>query len=107
MSIDLANLSVSELQNLQKELSNQFKTRQSQNLKEARAAIKEVEARYGFTAEEILASKKKVSASEKNTVDAKFRNPENSEETWTGRGKKPKWVETALKAGKNIDDLKI
>jgi len=85
MSIDLSNLSFEELQNIQKELQVQFKTRQSQNLKEARAAIKAVEAKYGYTAEEILAGKKVI-----NAVEAKYRNPENNEETWTGRGKKPK-----------------
>jgi DNA-binding protein H-NS len=27
--------------------------------------------------------------------------------TWTGRGKKPKWVVDALAGGRNIDDLLI
>ncbi|MES2206745.1 MAG: H-NS histone family protein [Pseudomonadota bacterium] len=102
MSIDLSNLSFEELQNVQKELQIQFKARQSQNLKEARAAIKQIEDKYGFTAEEILAGKKVI-----NTVDAKYRNPENNEETWTGRGKKPKWVQDALSNGKNLEELKI
>ncbi|MES2206350.1 MAG: H-NS histone family protein [Pseudomonadota bacterium] len=102
MSVDLTNLSFTDLQNLQKELQNQFKTRQSQNLKEARAAIKEVESRYGYTVEEILAGKKAA-----NSVEAKFRNPENNEETWTGRGKKPKWVQDALANGQSLDNFKI
>ena len=37
----------------------------------------------------------------------KYRNPDNSAETWTGRGRQPKWVAAALASGKSLDDLKI
>ena len=38
---------------------------------------------------------------------AKYRNPSNPQETWTGRGRKPKWVEKALSDGKSLDDLAV
>jgi DNA-binding protein H-NS len=41
------------------------------------------------------------------TVLPKFRNPEQPSETWTGRGKKPRWLTAQLKAGKPIDDFRI
>ena len=37
----------------------------------------------------------------------KYRNPLNIAETWSGRGKQPGWVLTALKAGKTLGDLAI
>jgi DNA-binding protein H-NS len=37
----------------------------------------------------------------------KYRNPENPKQTWTGRGKRPNWLNDALKAGKSLDDLSI
>lgn len=40
-------------------------------------------------------------------VPPKYRNPDNASETWTGRGRKPKWVEAALASGKSLDDIKI
>ncbi|RME59368.1 H-NS histone family protein [Candidatus Parcubacteria bacterium] len=40
-------------------------------------------------------------------VPPKYRNPDNPAETWTGRGRKPKWVEEALNQGKTLDDLLI
>jgi DNA-binding protein H-NS len=40
-------------------------------------------------------------------VSAKYRNPDNPEETWAGRGRKPKWVEDHLARGASIDDLLI
>jgi DNA-binding protein H-NS len=41
------------------------------------------------------------------TVFPKFRNPEQPSETWTGRGKKPRWLAAQLKSGKQIDDFRI
>lgn len=40
-------------------------------------------------------------------VAPKYRNPANKSETWTGRGRQPKWVAAALKSGKKIEDLAI
>ena len=41
------------------------------------------------------------------TVFPKFRNPEQPSETWTGRGKKPRWLTEQLKSGKQLDDFRI
>jgi DNA-binding protein H-NS len=35
----------------------------------------------------------------------KYQNPERPFETWSGRGKRPRWVVAQLRAGKNVDDL--
>jgi len=40
-------------------------------------------------------------------VRAKYRNPDNHEETWAGRGRKPKWVEERLAQGASLDNLLI
>jgi DNA-binding protein H-NS len=40
-------------------------------------------------------------------VAPKFRNPDNPSETWAGRGLKPRWVVSALKAGHKLEDLLI
>lgn len=36
-----------------------------------------------------------------------YRNPNNPEETWTGRGRKPKWLVAALDAGSTVDQCRI
>ena len=38
---------------------------------------------------------------------AKYANPENKTETWTGRGRKPNWLVARLKKGAKIDDFAI
>lgn len=36
----------------------------------------------------------------------KYRNPQTSE-TWSGRGKRPRWLVAAMKSGKRIEDFRI
>jgi DNA-binding protein H-NS len=38
---------------------------------------------------------------------AKYANPENKSETWTGRGRKPNWLVARLKKGAKMDDFAI
>jgi DNA-binding protein H-NS len=40
-------------------------------------------------------------------VHPKYRNPERPAETWSGRGKQPRWVGALLRKGKKINDLLI
>jgi DNA-binding protein H-NS len=40
-------------------------------------------------------------------VAPKYRNPQNPEETWAGRGLRPKWLTAAIKGGKSADDFLI
>jgi DNA-binding protein H-NS len=40
-------------------------------------------------------------------VYPKYRNPADPSETWSGRGKQPRWLVSALKSGKSIEDLEI
>jgi DNA-binding protein H-NS len=37
----------------------------------------------------------------------KYQNPENSTETWSGRGRRPRWVQAQLKAGRKLEHFLI
>ena len=37
----------------------------------------------------------------------KYRNTDNNEETWTGRGRKPTWLVDALATGRKLEDFAI
>jgi DNA-binding protein H-NS len=39
--------------------------------------------------------------------DAKYRNKNNQNETWSGHGRKPKWVEDWIMNGNSLEDLLI
>jgi DNA-binding protein H-NS len=40
-------------------------------------------------------------------VFPKYRNPEEPSETWSGRGKQPRWLTAALKTGHKIEEFVI
>jgi DNA-binding protein H-NS len=40
-------------------------------------------------------------------VYPKYQNPQEPSETWSGRGKQPRWLVKALQTGKKIDDFRI
>ena len=40
-------------------------------------------------------------------VFPKFRNPQVPSETWSGRGKRPRWLSAALKSGRKIEEFVI
>jgi DNA-binding protein H-NS len=40
-------------------------------------------------------------------VAAKFRNPDRPSESWSGRGRRPRWLDAQLRSGKQIDDFRI
>jgi DNA-binding protein H-NS len=40
-------------------------------------------------------------------VHPKYKNPERPSETWSGRGKQPRWVAAYIRTGKKVDDLLV
>jgi DNA-binding protein H-NS len=80
---------------------------------EAILAVKVTEQRRALEAElsklgGYRPGKKSTGASgRRGPVAAKYRNPENPQETWAGRGLKPRWLAAALKSGKKIEDFAI
>jgi DNA-binding protein H-NS len=42
-----------------------------------------------------------------NKVAPKYRNPENENETWSGRGKQPRWLQAHTSKGRVLDDFLI
>ena len=40
-------------------------------------------------------------------VKPKYQNPKDPSETWSGRGKTPRWVAELIAAGRKLDEFKI
>jgi DNA-binding protein H-NS len=43
----------------------------------------------------------------RSEISPKYRNPDNPSETWTGRGREPKWMQHQIAEGKSRDDFLI
>ena len=44
---------------------------------------------------------------QKLRVAAKYVNPGDTTQTWTGRGRKPRWLEAELKEGMSLHDFLV
>jgi DNA-binding protein H-NS len=40
-------------------------------------------------------------------VSAKYENPDNPSDKWSGRGRQPKWVQMAIAHGRTLEDMAI
>lgn len=102
---DLTALSLDQLKNLQKDIANAINSFEARRLAHARQELEAKAKELGMSLAEILGGKPTKAA--KVAVAAKYAHPENASMTWSGRGRKPKWVEAALDAGKTMADLEI
>lgn len=105
MSIDLSKLSRLELIELKSEIDVAIENAETRERQEALKAAEEAAAKFGFSLDEIAGNGRAMP--KKSKAAAKYRNPENPKETWSGRGRKPRWVHDALTAGLDISDLEI
>lgn len=102
--IDLEKLSLAELKKLQKDVAAAIKDFGD---RERRKALSEVEAfarERGLSPADLSAL---ISRRTRRPAAPKYANPADPSQTWTGRGRKPRWVEAALADGRSLDDLAI
>lgn len=102
--MDLSTLSLEALKKLKRDVEKAIENFESRKRKEALAAIEEKAKEMGFSLSELTGGAAPKKASK---VAPKYADPQDPSQTWTGRGRKPKWVEAALSSGKSMDDLAI
>ena len=107
MAIDLSAMSRKELLQLQKDIEKALKEAEQRERREALKAAEKAAAEFGFSLSDLSADAKPRGAASKSKTPPKYRNPENPEETWSGRGRKPQWVHDALAKGVDITEMEI
>lgn len=105
MAKALEKMTLQELEAHQKEVAATIKGYEKKRRSECLAELKAVAKKHGFTLDDFTGGKPK-SASKSKGV-AKFANPADPSQTWTGRGRQPNWVKEALAKGKSLDQMAI
>ena len=105
--MELEHLSLSELQVLRARVDQEIEKRQMQVRKEGLEKIKSIAAEYGLSADELKSLSGNIAVGKRGSVAPKYRDPKDSENTWTGRGRKPKWVEAFLNSGGQLQQIAI
>lgn len=116
--IDLSNLSVEQLKDMQQQINVElvnkerdeviglYETMESQAKALGFANLEALRAKY----DEYVAETKKTKS--RTPVEPIFRNKDNEKETWTGRGKPPRWLnniaqERGVEVSAILDEFRI
>lgn len=103
MNLDLDKMTLKELRDLRAKLDRAINSYEDRKRREALAAIEEAAREHGFNLADLTGTKPRRAGS----VAPKYANPADPTMTWTGRGRKPRWVLESLEGGKQLDDLLI
>ena len=103
-NIDLNELTISELKQLERDVARAIATYELRRVAEAKAEVEELAKKLGFKLAELVEGP---SVKKASSAAAKYRNPENPEQSWSGHGRQPNWLKEALAAGKSLADFRI
>jgi DNA-binding protein H-NS len=104
LDINLHNLSLKELRDLQASVAKAIAGFEDRKKKEAIVILEEKARELGFSFSELSGA---TAQRKRAPAVAKYANPQDASQTWSGRGRKPLWFVAALASGKSVDDLAI
>lgn len=102
--IDLESLSLAELKALNKRVETAIEDFADREKRQKLAEIEAFARDRGMSLADVTAL---IGKKTRKPAAAKYANPADPSETWTGRGRRPRWVVAAQEAGKSLDDLAI
>jgi len=88
-------MSFKELQELELKVKKAKIAVQERSRSEVRERLEAIAAEAGFKIGDLFGGR----GGKGRKVAAKYANPNNPSETWTGRGRKPRWLAAKIKAG--------
>jgi len=103
MAIDLKNLNHTQLNDLIERAESRKRELGKERAGKVRDKLIALAKAEGFTIDELFGGRRKT----RRGAKPKFRNPTDHSQTWSGRGKRPRWFNAALAAGKKEKDLLI
>ncbi len=102
---EYSNLSETELQAVIDNAAVALKEKKSLKRKETIAEIKKLANSIGVTVN--IIDDNIPSSRKGKKVPAKYRNPKDKTQTWTGRGVAPKWMQALIAAGHDKSEFLI
>jgi DNA-binding protein H-NS len=93
---DLEKMSYAELTEMEVQIKRLKIDKQNSERVAVRKQLTDLAKQHGFDIHDLLGRRGKG----KGSVAPKYRDPKNPENTWTGRGRMPRWLAAATKGGK-------
>ena len=104
---NLDGMSVNELWQLHEELSQVLSVRLTSEKHEIEKRLAQLRREKEMRQSESADTRKPRERRKYPRVFPKYRNPDEPCETWSGRGKQPRWLTAALKTGHKIEEFVI
>lgn len=101
---DLDKLNYAELQELIRNAQQALQEKQASAKNELKESFIAKAREHGISLEELFGKGRRGG---KGSVAIKYRDPKNPENTWTGRGRMPRWLQAAVDAGRKKDSYLI
>lgn len=100
---DVEKMNFKELQELSLRVKKAIANVQDRERAVLRQKMEAMASSAGFKLGELFGGR----GGKGRTVAAKYANPEDPTQTWTGRGRKPKWLAAKVKDGEKMDKYLI
>ena len=107
MSVDYMSMSRKELETHRKDLDKAMSSLDDREKKAALAAAEKAAGEHGFSLSDLVSGSGRGQGKSRTKGVAKYRNPADPSQTWTGKGRRPKWIVDAEEAGRPISDFEI
>lgn len=99
---NIDKLTLKELIELEAKVQKAISTARDRERAEVKQALAQLAEKRGFSVSELFGGRGRGKSSA-----AKYANPDNKAETWTGRGRKPNWLVAKLNKGAKLSDFAI
>ncbi len=99
-SKNIENMSFAELAEMQLRIERLKTDKQNSERAVLRQKLTDMAKQHGFDIRDLIGGRGKG----KGSVAVKYRDPKNPENTWTGRGRMPRWMTAATKGSKAFKD---
>jgi DNA-binding protein H-NS len=104
-AINVDKMSLKELVALEGKIQGAIAEARTKERAEVKSKVAALALSHGFSVSELFDGKGR--AKSKFPSVAKYANPDDATDTWTGRGRKPNWLVARLKKGANLAEFEI
>lgn len=105
MAVDIKKLDEKQLAELQTQINAEMARKKQAKKRDVINQVKTLLAENGMSLDDLPG--RSGASGVRKPVPPKYRNPQNPEQTWTGRGRKPRWVVEHLDNGGDMAKLAI
>ncbi len=106
-SVNVDKMSLKDLVELEAKVQKAIAAARDRERLELKKKMAELAETHGFSVGELFGVARGGRGKGKSVGIAKYANPDNKQDTWTGRGRKPNWVIERLRKGAKLADFEI